>query len=636
MNAPPQKPDVSEQPLFAGFPSVSTEAWEHKIQDDLGSGRDLRSLDWHLPGGPTLRPFYRADDLDDLPHLDALDGRMSAGPPRLRQDVVAPDLREANCRAREALEGGATDLGFALSSPGGLHIDSAADMQALLADLPLAETPLHVTGGRFSSSQAALAYWLEEAERQGIAAAKLRGSVALDPCGTLVRTGAVPADAFDQLARAVKEANAPHLRLLAADATPFHEAGASLVQESALLLASVSEHLAQGTEHGLAPEHLVERLHLVVPVGTRYFPEIARLRALRLLFAQVAGAFTEEEAPPAFIQAAFSRHTQTRYDAPTNLLRSTTEAAAALLGGCDVLAVHPFDLLRPNAFTHRMARNVPLLLRHEAHLDHVTDPAAGSYYLEVLTDKMARAAWALFQEFEAEGGLLAALESGFVQKKIAAHRAQQQEDVATRRRVLVGTNHYPPPDEERLDDVEATPEANPGDADDQTKSGGLPAPITAAPLPARRLAEPFEALRLRTERFARRQGRTPTVFLLPFDRPAVRSARANFARNLFGCAGFRVEEPPGFDDAEEAAAAAARSEAALVVLCSTDDAYASLAPVVRQRLQQMGAPPLLVAAGRPGAHESALREAGVDGFIHRGQNALTVLAFYQEKIGIIS
>ena len=629
---PPEqkKPDtseqpLSEQPLFADFPPVSTEAWARKIQGDLSAEKNPHSLDWRLPGGPTLRPFYRTGDLDNLPHLGALDGRMPASPPRLRQDIVAPDLPEANRRAREALAGGATDLGFAL---GDLRVESAADMQVLLDGLPLVETPLHLSGGRD-----ALAHWVEETERQGVSVAALRGSVLLDPGGALARAGTAPVDAFDQLARAVEETNAPCLRLLAADAAPFHEAGASLVQETALLLASVSEHLAQGTERGLAPERLVERLHLVVPVGTRYFPEIARLRALRLLFARVAGAFLEkkEDAPPAFIQAVPSRRTQTLYDAPTNLLRATTEAAASLLGGCDVLAVRPFDLLRPSAFTHRLARNVPLLLHHEAHLDHVTDPAAGAYYLEVLTDKLARAAWALFQEIEAEGGLLAALENSFVQKKIAAHRTQQEEDVAARRRVLVGTNHYPAPDEERLGDVEATSGMNLSEPDDQAKRDGAPRQITAEALPARRLAEPYEVLRLRTERFARAQGRSPTVFLLPFGPPAIRSARASFARNLFGCAGFRMEELPGFDDAEEAAEAAeaaAESEANIVVLCSTDEAYADLVPRAWQRLQEAADPPLLVVAGPPNDALDA------DGFIHRGQDALAVLHFYQEKLGI--
>ncbi|WP_456425713.1 methylmalonyl-CoA mutase family protein [Rhodocaloribacter sp.] len=663
----------TDTPLFSEFPPVKRSAWEAKVRADL-KGKPLESLVWRTIEGFDVAPFYTAEDLPDFDALHALPGAFpfvrgthpDGAPAALRTDIAVADVGEANRLARRAVETGADALGFRLDVRGGrvhgVPVQSLDDFARLTDGLPLDEVPLHLMAGR--ASLPLLAMWLRTARARGVAPERLRGSVAHDPLGALARTGRLPLGAaFDATARALADArtHAPMLRLLACDASVFHDAGASTTQTLAFTLANASAYLAELTGRGLSVAEITGRMHFIVPVGVSYFMSIAQFRALRMLFARLVEAYAPEakEAGRAFIHAEGSRRHLTVYDPHVNMLRNTTEAAAALIGGCDTLGLPPHDaaLGRPDAFSHRMARNTGLILKHEAYLDRVVDPSAGSYYLESLTDSLARAAWELFREVEARGGMIAAMRDGFVAGRIAETRRKRDRAVAVRRQVFVGTSRYPNLDERMLDAVEATPSGAPlteargvrvaGASLDALMraldAGAVLAdllaapetepPLTVAPLEARRGAEPFERLRLRTERFARAHGRTPSVFLLPLGDPAVRNARAAFARNFFGCAGFVVHENLGFETPEEGAEAALASGDEIVVVCAPDADYPAVVPALRRRLDAAEARPLLVVAGRPEVFTEA-RATGVDGFIHAGADVLDTLEAFQSRLGI--
>ena len=663
----------SDTPLFSEFPPVARSAWEEKIRADL-KGKPLESLVWHTMEGFDVAPFHTAEDLPNLDALHALPGAFpyvrgtlpEGAPAAIRTDIAVADVSEANRLARRAVAMGADALGFRLDvRDGHVHgvpVQSLDDFARLTEGLPLDEVPLHLMAGR--ASLPLLAMWLHAARARGITPDRLRGSVAHDPLGAFARTGSlVHGAAFDATARALADARtlAPHVRLLACDASVYHDAGASTTQTLAFSLANASEYFSELTERGFSVKEIAERLHFIVPVGVSYFMSIAEFRALRMLFARLVEAYAPEvkEAGRAFLHAEGSRRHLTAYDHHVNLLRNTTEAAAALIGGCDTLGLPPHDAPfgRPDAFSHRMARNAPLILKHEAYLDRVVDPAAGSYYLEVLTDSLARAAWELFRAVEARGGMIAAMREGFVAEQIAETRRKRDRAVAERREVFVGTSIYPDLDERILDAVEAAPtgvplteargvpvgEASLGALTRALEAGAVLAdllaeptaepPMTAPKLEAHRGAEPVERLRLRTERFAREKGRTPAVFLLPLGDPAVRSARAAFARNFFGCAGFAVHEHLGFETPDEGAAAALASGAEIVVVCAPDADYPAVVPALRRRLDAAGARPLLVVAGRPDALPEGLAES-VDGFIHAGADVLATLEAFQTRLGI--
>lgn len=370
----------------------------------------------------------------------------------------------------------------------------------------------------------------------------------------------------------------------AVNAARFHENGATSVEELAFALAEGVERLAAAEDPGIEAASLV----FVFATGSNYFFEIAKLRAARMLWAQAVTAFgvTNSEAARMRIHARTALANKSIYDPYTNLLRATTEALSAVIGGCNSLTV------MPARFSARLARNVQLILKEECHLDGVADPAGGSYYVEALTDAIAREAWKLFQQVEQRGGFAAA--ESFIGERLAASRAAKEKAVATRRRVLVGVNNYPDLGERVL-----------GDATDLAQAEW-------------RMARAFEEIRLRTERHAAATGRTPRVLLLKRGDLKMRMARATFCQNFFGCAGFEIAESAELDPAAD-----------LVVLCSSDPEYLELA---REIVPQTNAP--VIVAGNPKEQIAELQAAGVAGFVHILSNQIETLTEWQDKLGV--
>jgi methylmalonyl-CoA mutase len=359
------------------------------------------------------------------------------------------------------------------------------------------------------------------------------------------------------------------------EASRHHEAGATAVQELAFALAEASDRLSAERPVG----------SVRFAIGSNHFMEIAKLRAARLLWAQLRQAYGLPAAPLA-IHAVTAGENKTLFDPYVNLLRVTTEALSAVLGGCDALTITPCR------FDAHLAENVDHILREESHLDKVMDPGAGSYYVEALTDQVAAEAWTQFQAIEAAGGFAAWSVSGSLDAALAASRQAKEKAVASRRRVLVGTNNYPNVKERELE-----------------AAGQLPS--------GWRLASAFEAIRLRTERHAKRTGRTPRVLLLERGDLKMRKARATFCQNFFGCAGFEILQGDRVVDAE------------LIVLCSSDPEYLALA----NEICPTSAVPVIV-AGYPKDQVEVLKAAGVADFVHVLSNAVDTLTAWQARLGI--
>ena len=377
----------------------------------------------------------------------------------------------------------------------------------------------------------------------------------------------------------------------------LHEAGAHAIQELGYGIAAGVERLAELTA-SLPVDTIAPQIEFVFAVGPSYFIEIAKLRAARILWAQVVTAFgpTDDGACRMRLHARTPRRNKSAYDCYTNLLRVTTEALSAAVGGCDQLTVKPFG------FDPHLALNLQRILKEESHLDAVADPAGGSYYIEALTDSLAREAWKLFQQVEAEGGYAAALASGSIEKALAETRAARAKAYSARRRALVGVNNYP-------------------NVTDKTPSGDLPGAEPANPLPEVRIAEPFEKIRRRTTAHAEATGRYPQVLLLKRGDVKMKGARSNFCLNFFGVAGFDIVEAEEYQG----------TDADLIVLCSSDPEYLAFAQEVCPRVKA----PVLV-AGNPKEQMEALQAAGVQGFIHIFSDAIQTLTQWQDKLGIRS
>ena len=326
----------------------------------------------------------------------------------------------------------------------------------------------------------------------------------------------------------------------------LHEQGATAVQEIGYALA----------------ESAGKKNTFVFATGGNYFFEIAKLRAARQVWARISSE-------PMVIWSRTAMANKSLYDPSANLIRCTTEAMSAVLGGCDVLVV---DAAR---FPEHLAESVVRILREESHFEEVSDPGGGSYYIETLTASIANEAWKVY-----EAGL------GSRDAAIAAARAVKEKNVAQRKRTLVGVNNYPD-----LGEV-------------------LPADAKLPPTPWR-MAEPFEAIRKKVEK----SGKRPGVLLLQRGDVKMRMARANFCQNFFGCAGFAVHMSETLEPAD------------LVVLCSSDAEYAALA---KEICPQTKAP--VVVAGNPKEQIETLKALGVKDFVYLGVNAVEVLSRWQEAL----
>ena len=343
--------------------------------------------------------------------------------------------------------------------------------------------------------------------------------------------------------------------------------------------------------------------------------EIAKLRAASFLWAKIVEANACKDLKNAKINmhCETSQWNKTIYDPHVNMLRVTTEAMSAIIGGTDTLSVIPFDFTytEPNDFSLRIAKNVQLIITEEAHFGKVSDPAAGSYYIENLTDMIIDKTWELFLKVDEMGGYREAVKQGFIQDNINETATTRMSNVAKRREILLGTNQFPNFNEIK-DEVAISKKPNIENTMFKT-------------ITLHRGAVEFEKLRLKTDKAKKR----PVVFMLTIGNLTFRKARAQFSSNFFACAGFEVIDNNGYDNIAEGMKAAQERNADIVVLCSSDEEYETLAPEAFEKINGK----ILVIAGNPACKE-ALEAKGIKNFIHVRSNVLEDLKSYQKQLGI--
>ena len=324
----------------------------------------------------------------------------------------------------------------------------------------------------------------------------------------------------------------------------------------------------------------------------------------------------------------------TIFDAYVNLLRSQTETMSAALAGVDEITVTPFDVTyeKPTDFAERIARNQQLLLKEEAHFDKVVDPAAGSYYIENLTNSIAAEAWKQFLAIQEQGGFFEMVKAGKVQEAVAANLKARLADVAKRKEVLLGSNQFPNFTEKAAKKIKENAGACSSICDCKDKKAAKPScgcgdkcEATIPTLPIARAAEEFETLRLETEG-AKHQ---PVAFMLTIGNLAMRIARAQFSCNFLACAGYKVIDNNGFKSVHEGIKAARKAKADIIVLCSSDDEYAVFGPQAWLELE--GAREMFIVAGAPACMED-LQKLGIQNFIHVRCNVLETLKSFNQQL----
>ncbi|MGC9330392.1 MAG: methylmalonyl-CoA mutase family protein [Bacteroidales bacterium] len=609
--------------LFEDFSPVSTVEWIEKIKKDLKGADFDRKLVWRTLEEFNLMPFYRLEDLRDKDYLNTHPGAFpyTRGAEvknnwLIRQDIDVDDVKTANKKALDVLNKGVTAIGFNLK-----HKLSAEDIETLLNGIAIDALPVYFNTDPNTNHLNILAVY---SKNKGLDKHKITGADNFDPLSDLVLNGFIRSgkQTWDVVKKIMSEAKEilPAYRPISINAKHFQNAGSNLTQELAFGLSMAVEYLDNLTEAGLSIDDIAPRLQFNFATGSNYFMEIAKLRAARLLWAKIVNTYKPEhpEAEKMHIHAETATWNMTVYDPFVNMLRATTETMSAVLGGAKSINVLPANIAyeEPTEFSERMARNIQIILQEEAYFNKVQDPAAGSYYIENLTDNIAEKSWKLFLDIEKSGGFIQAFKDNIIQDKIDETIGSRKKKLATRKEVLVGTSQYPNKDDRIDENINLNRLF-----DSQKKDTG-----NGRPLRLFRIAEEFEALRIKTEK-----SKTITrVFLLTIGNPAMRSARAQFASGFFAVAGFDIINNIGFDTIEEGYKEAEKAGANIIVLCSSDDEYEQFGKTLADINKDKA---ILVVAGNPECKPD-LEKAGIKHFIHVKSNVLSTLENFQTILGI--
>lgn len=623
--------------LFTDFPPVSTNEWMEVVTKDLKGADFQKRLVWKTKEGFNVNPFYRAEDIEGFASAENLPGEFpyvrSTRKDNLwyvRHEIEVEDFTDANKKALTLLTKGVTSFGFQLPKN-----QLTAENVAILLN-GIAPDKVELNFRTCISRTIDLAKLVVDyVKAQNLNPLECFGSIEFDPFRKILKKGMDEPKWIEKSVEIVNiTATLPRYRSISVTGNMINDAGAYSYQELGYALSYGNQVLSALIENGVDPSTAAKKIKFEFGVGSNYFMEIAKFRAARWLWANIVGAYkapchhecdnkaddgTCRCAAKMNIHATTSKFNQSLYDPYVNLLRTQTEAMSAALGSVDSLTVRPFDeaFETPTEFAERIAVNQQLLLKEEAHLDKVTDPSAGSYYIETLTSSLAQQAWNLFLETE-ETGFYNALQSGTVQDAINASADDRFNALANRREIMLGTNQYPNFNEGMLSKLE----------NEEAHGCGCGCGTSQSPLKSlnkNRLANQFNELRLNTEK----GGKRPKVFMLTIGNLNMRLARSQFSSNFFGTAGYELIDNLGFNSVEEGVKAAREKGADVLVLCSSDDEYPVFAPEAYNMLKNGNE--ILVVAGAPACMDD-LKAQGIEYFINVRSNVLETLKSFNEKL----
>ena len=706
--------------------------WQALAEAEL-RGKPLETLDWLTPEGIRIKPLYTAADLEAIEAAGfPLTNAMPGVPPYLRgpratmyanrrwtirQYSGFSTAAESNHFYRANLAAGqmglsiafdlATHRGYDSDHPrvvgdvgkAGVAIDSVDDMKILFDGIPLDRMSVSMTMN--GAVLPVLAGYIVAAEEQGVSQEKLSGTIQNDilkefmvrntyiyPPGPSMR---IVADIIEYTAR-----HMPKFNSISISGYHMEEAGATSVQELAFTLADGLEYVRAALSRGLAIDEFAPRLSFFFGIGMNFFMEIAKLRAARVLWARLMQQF----APQNRASLALRTHCQTsgvsltEQDPHNNIVRTTIEALAAVLGGTQSLHTNSFDeaLALPTPASMRVARNTQLILAEETGIGHVVDPLGGSYYLESLTHSLGEAATALIGEVEALGGMTKAVEAGMPKLRIEAAAARRQAAVDRGEETIVGVNKYQSGETAEIDllDVDNSAvrtaqiarlaelrrrrdpercrlalaalteaaksgqgnllalsiEASRARATVGEISDALETVFTRHRAQIRAVSgvyggqydgdEGFRHMQREIEAFARAEGRRPRMLVVKLGQDG-HDRGAKVIATAFADIGFDVDIGPLFQTPEEAARQAVENDVHIVGVSTQAAGHKTLVPALIEALRHEGAGDILVVCGGviPPKDYDFLKRAGVSAIYGPGTNiphaAAEILSLIQKQ-----
>lgn len=619
--------------LLKDFPAPNWDEWKALVVESLKGGDYDKLMKTRTYEGITLEPIYRKEDIQNLDFPKSDPGQVpyvrGNDPQRLidqgwyvAQKQTEKDLTKLNKILKDELDRGLSMINFCMSSCcDGIVFKSVEELETLLDGIDIKAAPLFIQSS--ISSPQSFDILLQYLHKHGIPAAELQGALGFDPIGELAGQGSLALNPEEMWQRIDEEVSArlehaPKFKAFVIDSSVYENAGASAVQELALVLASAISYLKKLVADGKNINALAPLFSVKLSLGSNFFMEIAKIRAFRLLWAEMIKAFGGNElSQKVWIHGRTADFNKSVYDLYVNMLRTTTESFSGVIGGVDSLEVTPFDnvVAKNTEFSRRMARNQQLILKEESNFAKVADPAGGSYYIESITAQLADLAWKLMQEIEANGGMIAALQSGMIHDILADTAKARIDAVNKRRDVFVGVNMYANPDDKYLQPLKMH---KCGCQDCAFK-------LDRGPIQPLRVLAQVEELR------ATVSAKSPKIMLLNMGEVGEYKARADFSLGFFQMAGFEIISDKAFKTVEEAIAAAKAAKVDAFCICSTDDNYEQLVAPLCAGIK----PAIMILAGYPKDKVAEYQESGIDFFIHIRANAYETLYELAKKMEVI-
>ncbi len=703
--------------LSKEFTSPTFEEWKANVEQELKGASYDKKMFTKTYEGIELKPIYTSEDLHKLNFVDSLPGfenyvrgKKSNGyyqnKWKVNQEINIADAEEFNLALSEALKNGqncinvnldsATKLGIDADYSDeknvgdiGLSISAIKSVERLFKNIDVIKYPFSIHTGTIVLPFLTLvkSYF----DLKNIDTKLIKGAISADPIFELIQTGKLNYSEdfiFNSMKLSVEwaEKKSPNLKVVGINTLPFANSRANSVQEISIALSILTYYTNKLMELGLAPEAILNKIHFTFGISTNYFMEISKFRAIRILLNNFAKVYGIDSSKIEFdINAKNSNFYHTTLDPYVNLLRSTTQTFSAILGGVDGITTSPFDEVSriPDNFSRRISRNTQTILREESHLDQTIDPAGGSYFVESLTEEIAKSSWEYFKKIENEGGIFESLKNNFIQKEIENISLERTKDINKRKSVIVGTNMFANVNEKPLEVIAFDKTAFHKKRSEYLKKfrlngsnekhetvmkklnsisnisdisiieimseaylqGATIGEITSAltsshkneirinPLKQKRASEDFEELRKMSRNYKIKNGFLPNVFLANMGTIKDYKARADFSKGFFEIGGFEVFDPPGFSDVENLINDVIDSGSLIVVICSTDDKYPELVPQITKAIKSKNEKIQIILAGYPKDQIEQHKKSGVDDFIFLGADSMKILSSLYNKIG---
>lgn len=710
------------EPLLKEFETLTFSHWEKEAESTL-EGKPLSRLTSSTYEQIPVQPLYTSESINssfinnEIPgSFPYLRGTRADGYKtrkwKIAQDIKVPSPADFNEIARQAVQKGVNSLNMHINT---LLLGMGSESEETIGTLPVdvngensgkldiatycntAEDfaqcfeNINLNDININIYAASYALMVLPVILEGLKSSEIRGTISFDPIASLMLDGSIngPVDSthfeLESIYKFCRK-NLPHFKPFRLDAYIYREAGANAVQELAFSFTSAIEYIRELIKRGYEIDELAPKFCFEFSACPNFFMEIAKFRAARVIWANIISSFGgNEESCKLNFSARVINNNKSTLDRHVNILRNTTEAFAAVLGGAESIVTLPFDEnLKPaDEFSRRIARNTQHVLQDECNLTDVNDPAGGSYFIESLTSQIADKVWSLIQEIENQGGMFASVLGGYPQSLTNTTAKAIKSDISTRKETLLGTNKQANQGEEikslldevyidiaeqsvkqvvslldkiehdeeipilqKLNELSAAKDLSLVDLLSRAVKDGAAVidlvdsirtsdeTIQAAQIYSFRTSEEFEELRLNAEKFKEINGNYPSIFLAAFGSPKQYKGRVDFTREFFSVGGFTSIFTKSFTDSEEALPAFAESRSKICLLCSSDEMYEEIVPVFAKRFKEQFNDSMLILAGFPPEKTEEYKAAGIDDFIHVKANILDIMTKVQKFLSM--